>query len=204
MQAARTSILRDSLATASVTGRGYEANETGAVPGLLGQLASVQQGQLDTSLGGLAGRGLFAPPLYSVETTLPFPQDLTSVPLVWRSDVCAHLRIDGACPAARGQVIVSRDSAAAVGWHIGQQLRFPGYSALTITGLYRMPDQSLDYWFGRGTHVFPGCADVCPGFVGDRRDVRHAVHAGAEPSRPGRARRSWTRCSIQGGSPAMR
>jgi len=65
-QAARTSILRDGLVTASVIGRGYEVNETGAVPGLLGQLAPVQQGQLDTSLGNLAGRGLFAPPLYSV------------------------------------------------------------------------------------------------------------------------------------------
>jgi putative ABC transport system permease protein len=153
--AARTSILRDSLATAPVTGRGYEANETGAVASLLGQLAPVQQGQLETSLGGLTGRGLFAPPLYSIETTVPFPQELASVPLVWRSDLCAHLRIDGACPAARGQVIVSRDTAASVGWHIGQILRFPGYSALTITGLYRLPDQSLDYWFGRGSTYFP-------------------------------------------------
>jgi putative ABC transport system permease protein len=153
--AARTSILRDSLATAPVAGRGYEANETGAVASLLGQLASVQQGQLATSLGSLAGRGLFAPPLYSIETTVPFPQYLTSVPLVWRSDVCAHLRIDGACPAARGQVIVSRDTAAVTGWHIGQQLRFPGYSALTITGLYALPDQTLDYWFGRGALYFP-------------------------------------------------
>jgi putative ABC transport system permease protein len=154
-QATRTSILRDGLVTTPVTGRGYEANETGAVPGLLGQLAPVQQGQLDTSLGNLAGRGLFAPPLYSVETTVPFPQELTSVPLVWRSDVCAHLRIDGACPAARGQVIVSRATAAVTGWHIGQQLRFPGYSALTITGLYALPDQTLDYWFGHGSTYFP-------------------------------------------------
>ena len=154
-QAARTSILRDGLVTASVTGRGYEVNETGAVPGLLGQLAPVQQGQLDTSLGNLAGRGLFAPSLYSVETTVPFPQELTSVPLVWRSDVCAHLRISGACPAARGQVIVSRTTAVVTGWHIGQQLRFPGYSALTITGLYALPDQTLDYWFGRGSTYFP-------------------------------------------------
>ena len=159
-QAAGTSILRDTLATASVTGRGYEANETGAVARLLGQLTSVQQGQLASSLGSLAGRGLFAPPVYSVETALTFPQYTTSVPLVWRSAVCAHLRITGACPASQGQVIVSRDMAAVTGWHIGRQLRFPGYSALTITGLYRLPDQGLDYWFGRGTTYFPATAPI--------------------------------------------
>ena len=159
-QAAGTSILRDTLATAPVTGRGYEANETGAVAGLLGQLTSVQQGQLVSSLGSLAGRGLFAPPVYSVETALTFPQYTTSVPLVWRSAVCAHLRINGACPASQGQVIVSRDMAAVTGWRIGRQLRFPGYSALTITGLYRLPDQSLDYWFGRGTTYFPATAPI--------------------------------------------
>ena len=38
-QASRTSTLHDTLASSSVTGRGYEVNETGALPGLLGQLA---------------------------------------------------------------------------------------------------------------------------------------------------------------------
>ena len=53
-QAARTSILRDTVATASFIGRGYEANETGAVPGLLGQLAPQLQSQLDQGLGSLS------------------------------------------------------------------------------------------------------------------------------------------------------
>ena len=95
-QAARTSILRGTVASATFIGRGYEANETGAVPGLLGQVAPVTAGQLARSLGPLAGRGLFAPPVYSVETTMPYPQYRTSVPLIWRSDVCAHLRLAGA------------------------------------------------------------------------------------------------------------
>ena len=159
-QASRTSVLGDSLATASVTGRGYEANETGAVAGLLGQLAPAQQGQLAGSLGGLASRGLFAPPVYSVETAVPFPQYNTSVPLVWRSAVCAHLAVTGACPAARGQVMISRRLAAVTGWHTGQQLHFPGHSVLTVTGIYRLPDQGLGYWFGRGTIYFPALTTI--------------------------------------------
>jgi len=153
-QAARTSILRGTVAGATFIGRGYEANETGAVPGLLGQVAPVTAGQLARSLGPLAGRGLFAPPVYSVETTMPYPQYRTSVPLIWRSDVCAHLRLAGRCPARRGQVLVSQRMAALSGWHAGQQVRFPGWPAFTITGIYRMPDQSLGYWFGRGSLYF--------------------------------------------------
>jgi putative ABC transport system permease protein len=132
-QASRTSIMRDVIATASAAGRGYKANETGAVPGLLGQLAPILQGQLASSLGGLSNRELFLPPVYSVETPVPFAQFRTSVPLVWRSSVCAHLRIQGSCPAAPGQVIVSSRTAYVAGWHLGQLLRFPGWSPFTIT-----------------------------------------------------------------------
>lgn len=154
-QASRTSILRDVVATTSVAGRGYEANETGAVPGLLGQLTPIVQGQLASSLGGLANRGLFLPPVYSVETAVAFPQFNTSIPLVWRSSVCAHLRIRGSCPAAPGQVMVSSRTAQVAGWHPGQLLRFPGWGPFTITGIYRLPTADRDYWFGRDSMYFP-------------------------------------------------
>lgn len=153
-QAARTSILRDTVATASFIGRGYEANETGALPGLLGQLAPQLQSQLDQGIGSLSGRGLFAPPIDSVETSLPFPQFQASIPLVWRSGVCGQLRIRGACPRSRDQVIVSSRLAAQAGWHIGQRLTFAGWNAFTISGIYRLPNQNLGYWFGRGSVYF--------------------------------------------------
>jgi putative ABC transport system permease protein len=154
-QASRTSILNDTLTAASLTGRGYEANETGAVPGLLNELARTQQAQLNASLRSLQDRGLFASPVYSVETALPFPKYNSSVPLIWRTAACAHLRVTGTCPTARGQVIVSRRIATVTGWHAGQQLHFPGYGALTVTGIYRLPNQRLGYWFGRGNTYFP-------------------------------------------------
>ncbi|HEY0717156.1 MAG TPA: hypothetical protein VGD68_06030, partial [Streptosporangiaceae bacterium] len=154
-EAARTSILRDTIASQPVTGRGYEVNETGALPGLLLQLSTNEQGQLDQGLGGLAGRGLFAPPIDSLEAALPLPQDSTSIPLVWRTSVCAHLRIDGTCPTAGGQVVISRQTAALTGWRRGQRLHFPGPGTLTVTGIYQRPDENLDYWFGRGSVYFP-------------------------------------------------
>ena len=154
-EAARTSILRDTVATTGFAGRGYEANETGAVPGLLGQLEPAVRSQLGGALGSLAPRGLFAAPVYAVETTIPFPQYRSAIPLVWRSGVCAQLRISGRCPAARGQVLISRRMAALTGWHLGQHLRFDGWPDLTVTGLYGTPAQGRAYWFGRGSLYFP-------------------------------------------------
>ena len=159
-QASQTSIMRDVIASASAAGRGYEANETGAVPGLLGQLAPILQGQLASSLGGLSHRGLFLPPVYALETPVPFAQFRTSVPLVWRSSVCAHLRIRGSCPAAPGQVIVSSRTAYVAGWHLGQLLHFPGWGPFTITGMYRLPTADRDYWFGRNSTYFPVTTSV--------------------------------------------
>jgi len=46
-----------------------------------------------------------------------------SIPLVWRSGVCAQLRIRGSCPARRGQVVISsslsRSLALSHPWRIG-------------------------------------------------------------------------------------
>ncbi len=159
-QAARTSILRDTVAGTGFAGRGYEANQTGAVAGLLGQLQPAVRSQLAHSLGSLAGRGLFAAPVGAVETTVPYPQYTTSVPLVWRSGACAQLRISGRCPTARGQVLVSRRMAALTGWHVGQHLQFAPWPAFTITGLYRMPDQGRGYWFGRGSIYFSAISPI--------------------------------------------
>ena len=95
------------------------------------------------------------PPSASGSTTIPFPQYRAAIPLVWRSGVCAQLRISGRCPAARGQVLLSRRMAVLTGWHLGQHLRFAGWPDLTVTGLYGTPAQGRAYWFGRGSLYFP-------------------------------------------------
>jgi putative ABC transport system permease protein len=154
-QAAKTSILRDTASSAAVVGRGYEADQTGAVPILLNQLAPLVQSQQGAALGNLSGRGIFAPPIYALETTVPLPLYNTSVPLVWRTGVCAQLRISGACPAGPDQVVVSESLAALLGWQVGQHVSFFGFKPFTVTGIYRLPDQNLGYWFGRGGIYFP-------------------------------------------------
>jgi putative ABC transport system permease protein len=146
--AARTSILRDTLAKQPVSGRGYEATLTGSLTQLLNQLPPTQKQQLDSALGSLAGRDLFGPPIYTLQDSLSLPLYQTSAPLEWRTSVCAHLRIAGKCPTGANQVVVSRSTAKVTGWHVGQQLRFSGEAPLTVTGVYQVTNPNEDYWFG--------------------------------------------------------
>src|ERR1700749_4442102 len=137
--AERTSILRDTLPKQPVSGRGYEATLTGSLTQLLNQLPPTQKQQLDSALGSLAGRDLFAPPIYTLQDSLSLPLYQTSAPLEWRTSVCAHLRIAGKCPTGANQVVVSRSTAKVTGWHVGQQLRFSGEAPLPVTGVYPVP-----------------------------------------------------------------
>lgn len=156
--AAKTSILHDTVADASYLGRGFEADQTGAVNSLMDPLAAEVQGELGRS--GRAGAArLFAAPVESLETeALDVPLN-ASIPLVWRSGVCAQLRIRGSCPAHRGQIVISSSLSSSLAlshpWRIGQRLALPGWGKLTITGIYTPPDISKDYWFGRGPSYFP-------------------------------------------------
>jgi putative ABC transport system permease protein len=156
--AAKTSILHDTVADASYLGRGFEADQTGAVNSLMDPLAAEVQGELGRS--GRAGAArLFAAPVESLETeALDVPLN-ASIPLVWRSGVCAQLRIRGSCPAHRGQIVISSSLSGSLAlshpWRIGQRLALPGWGKLTITGIYTPPDISKDYWFGRGPSYFP-------------------------------------------------
>ena len=106
--AAKTSILHDTVAGAGYLGRGFEADQTGAVKSLMDPLVAEVQGDLGRGHGGQAGADrLFAPPVESLETlAVDIPQN-ASIGLVWRSGVCAQLRIRGRCPARRGQVLIS-------------------------------------------------------------------------------------------------
>ncbi len=155
--AAQTSILRDSLDVAPVLGRGFEVVQTGSVSGTIDSLSSDVGGLLADGFGAsggtTAGR-VFQPPIEAIETTAFDPAEQQLMPLVWRSDVCAHLVVTGSCAANPKQVIVSRSLAEAFRLRIGQQLTVPTWGALTVTGLYSAPAGG-DYWFGRLGTYFP-------------------------------------------------
>jgi len=89
---------------------------------------------------------VFTPPIDSVEATGTTGALKETFPLIWRTDFCAHLVITGSCPTKANQVIVSSANTAATGWHIGSQIRDSGWPTLHVTGIYKPPDGSLDYW----------------------------------------------------------
>ena len=157
--AAKTSILHDTVASAGYLGRGFEADQTGAVKSLMDPLAAEVRGELGRG-GGQANAGrLFAPPVVSLEAQAVDVPLNASILLVWRSGVCAQLRIQGSCPTRRGQIVISNSLSHSLAlshpWRIGQRLALPGWGKLTITGIYTPPDIGKDYWFGRGPSYFP-------------------------------------------------
>jgi hypothetical protein len=132
---------------------------TGAVNRLMNPFEALVQGELGRELGGGANAGrLFAPPVEALETNALDIRRNATIPLVWRSGVCAQLRIRGSCPAHRNEVVISSSLSSSLAlhhpWRIGQRLRMPGWGTLTITGIYTPPDISKDYWFGRGPSYF--------------------------------------------------
>ncbi|HCU94207.1 MAG TPA: hypothetical protein DHU96_16375 [Actinobacteria bacterium] len=158
--AAKISILRDTLASSGYLGRGFEADQSGAVNGLLDPLVAEVRSHLGRSVGGPAGiRRMFAPPVEALQADAVDVRLNATIPVVWRSGVCGHLRIRGSCPTRRGQIVISNSLSSSLAlphpWHIGQQVRLPGWGALTVTGIYTPPDISPDYWFGAGPSYFP-------------------------------------------------
>ena len=153
--AAKTSILHDSLHGGSVLGRGFEATTTGALSGLAATLRGEVDGQLSATLGPASARRLFAPPTADLEGTGVWSTAQASVPVVWRAGACAHLQIRGSCPTAASQVIASQPMARLYSLRVGQRLNVSGWPQLTVTGFYRIPDVSRDYWFSRGPAYFP-------------------------------------------------
>jgi putative ABC transport system permease protein len=154
--AAKTSIVRDTVASSPYAGHGYEAVQTGSVAGTLDTFVADVRGDLVDELGGSAvEQRLFQAPIAALQATAFLPSPAEAVPLAWRSDVCVHLRIRGVCAAAAGQVLISSSLAATNGWRIGQRIGFAPWGTLTVTGIYAPPDTSLDYWFGQGSTYFP-------------------------------------------------
>jgi putative ABC transport system permease protein len=152
--AAKVSILQDAVTGAVLTGRGFEANLTGPVSGTLPSLTDAVRGELRSDLGPAASR-LFAPPVASVEGTGQYRAEGLSFVLAWRTGMCAHLRIRGACPNAAEQVIVSEPLARLAGWHIGQRVTGTGWPPLMISGIYQPPVPTSSYWAPRARTYFP-------------------------------------------------
>ena len=147
--AARLSILRDNFISAPVVARGFEATQYGQLSGTLQALQSEIAGAAP-GLGRLSDQ-----PTEAIEATVIDPDTNSGTTLVWRSNVCAHLRIQGGCPTAKDQIIISQSFASTTGLRIGENIDLPSWSPMTVVGIYAVPSGSDDYWFDRASTYFP-------------------------------------------------
>src|SRR4051794_16858972 len=75
------------------------------------------------------------------------------VPLAYRDGACDRMRVDGTCPAAVGEALVSRAAARVLGVRTGGRLELRAQQSgsapaltLTVTGLYERTDPGGDWW----------------------------------------------------------
>jgi hypothetical protein len=153
--AAQHSILADAAAGGPFVGRGYEATLTGPVASTLATLQNDLAAEVDTDLGVATDRRVFAPPVDSIDASTGVEGQLEPFLLAWRAGLCAHLRITGSCPAKASQVVVSQSDARIAGWHTGSTINAVGWPTLTVTGVYRVPSGTSDYWVLHTQDFFP-------------------------------------------------
>jgi putative ABC transport system permease protein len=148
-QAGQTSILRDTLASAPVSGRGFEITETGPVSMSFNPLA----GEESVDLGSSAS--LFDAPVQARQATVFYDPMSESLLLASSTGVCGHVRVQGRCPRQEGQILVNEELAGANGWRAGQSVDLAPWGKLTITGTYTTPSASDPYWFDQLITYFP-------------------------------------------------
>ena len=156
-ESARTSVLRDALYSAPIIQQGFEVNRQGALGSHFADFSKAYDIAIKQLLPDAALRArALQEPIEAIESTALFGDVHQNPVLAWRTDVCDHLRlVAGHCAAQQNHVIISESMAQANGWKIGQQLEPYGWSPLTVTGIYAVPDYSQPYWFGRGGRYFP-------------------------------------------------
>jgi putative ABC transport system permease protein len=159
--AAQSSILQDGVRQADTLGRGFEVTSSGQVRGTIGETTQLVRTLLAHYIGGPAQeRRLFTAPVEAIETTVVTGNE--TVPLVWRTAFCAHLKLSaGRCPGGLRQIVVSSSLAAINGWHVGQRVTVAGWPPFMITGVYTItvPETAAPYWFNAGTQYFPAEAE---------------------------------------------
>jgi putative ABC transport system permease protein len=154
-RAAQHSILADVVSGAPFFGRGYEGTLTGPVVSTLSALQAGLAPELDHDLGDALNRRVFAPPVESIESATGVQSQVEPFLIVWRDSFCAHLVITGRCPVKASQVVVSQSDARIAGWHAGSQIRTVGWPTLSVTGIYKVPSFTSDYWVLHVDDYFP-------------------------------------------------
>jgi putative ABC transport system permease protein len=90
----------------------------------------------------------------SASITVSAGGNSTHVDLSYRDGFCEHVRLDGACPAGRGEVALSHDTARLFGVQPGDQVPVITTTsgvplALKVVGLYSLTEPTGTYWANR-------------------------------------------------------
>jgi putative ABC transport system permease protein len=174
LAAADQSIFQVQLAAQLVTATGFTIS---SVPG--GPTPSpTELVSLASQIPGGSGAGMrFGPPILDVDVSTnvanPLAQMADGIDFVWRSGVCAQLKIvSGSCPVSPTQVLISTRSASAIGARVGSRLGVK--PALFVSGLYAAPTTLSNYWWGVDPFVFGS-----PRVTGELLDDGFVDQAGA-------------------------
>jgi putative ABC transport system permease protein len=158
LRAAGDSLVRSGFASAPESQVGVNLTSNHG-PGSLAATGAAEAA-VETSSGRSS---LFGPALTTVNSGVgltsglhPFASALFS-----RTGVCSVLHLmSGHCPTSPGQVMLSDRSARVLGGGLGQAVdaSVPGRSTplyLEVSGVYRVPNLTLPYWWGLGPSDFP-------------------------------------------------
>jgi putative ABC transport system permease protein len=139
-------------------------------------------GEAQSYLPAGSQRAVFGPPVAGVETNVSVTAGRTAFVAIaaGRDDLCAHLRIvQGSCPSAGAQVLLSTSSAGAFRLAVGSVLTITGHGGsgaypigrVRIVGLYQPFGAGNDYWFNR---AYSTTAGIVRQFNGDAPDILHS------------------------------
>ena len=160
---AQESVIRDTLASASVLDRGLTLT---AAPFIQNQGPPPEQRLLQALDAGtqMGIQQWFGSPIKNssvhIALSRPADSDRYETDVIARDQVCDHIRISaGRCPQAPNEAVISDRSASQLHAVIGDRLdyRFSGFQAsqgLTIVGIYAPADISQPYWFGHNLFTY--------------------------------------------------
>lgn len=93
------------------------------------------------------------------------PQDgpVVDANLAYREDLCAHLAVEGTCPAAAGEVVISAAFADRLGVAVGEEVTAVQLEdephPLRVVGIYQVVDPAEPYW-GTGELIGLGSSAI--------------------------------------------
>lgn len=180
LRAAGESVLRDTLAQSTASGRGVADRYEGPMTdGPVDRVVTADAAKVAERpvLARLLGA-----PVAALQTTVTVGDAgplAERVPLVSRDGACAHVRlVTGTCPEQPGSVMATVSTAELQGWRAGQTLQL-GTQRVLLAGTYVPLDPSGDYWAGRPYFVaYAGGAG--PAYAGPDASSLDAVLATRE------------------------